>query len=149
MLTFDRNMIFRINEEDKKNVLIFLAEKLGKKGYVKHSYINAILKRESKYPTGIQAGKLGVAIPHTDAEHVIKNGIAVGILEKPVQFQRIDNPDVAINVNFIIMLALKQAHGQIDVLQNITNFIVQEKVIQNILNDNNLDHVYNIISKNL
>lgn len=38
---------------------------LMERGYVKESFLDAILEREKKYPTGLEMPKIVIAIPHT------------------------------------------------------------------------------------
>jgi len=47
--------------EDWRTVLRQMAEYLLEKGYVKESYIDALIKREENYPTGIKI-PLGVNV---------------------------------------------------------------------------------------
>ena len=48
-------------------------------GMVRPTFAAALARRESNYPTGLPVSG-GVAIPHTDAEHVITDTIAVATL---------------------------------------------------------------------
>ena len=41
-------------------------------GFVKDTYIDAVVAREKVYPTGLQLADMGVAMPHTDPPHVYK-----------------------------------------------------------------------------
>lgn len=46
---------------------LFIAE-----GYCRDTYVDALKEREKDFPTGINMGTIGIAIPHTDKQHVIK-----------------------------------------------------------------------------
>lgn len=39
---------------------------LVSEGYCKSSYVQALTEREKDFPTGINMGNIGIAIPHTD-----------------------------------------------------------------------------------
>ena len=76
-----------------------LAAKLEELGYVKPSYADAVAKREAAMPTGLPLGQaVNVAIPHTDPEHVVRPGVALGVLSAPVDFANMEEPDEAVPV---------------------------------------------------
>lgn len=57
------------------------------KGYVKSTYIDAVLEREKTLPTGLDIGEMCVAIPHTDSKHVNESNVALAVLKNPVEFR--------------------------------------------------------------
>jgi PTS system galactitol-specific IIA component len=49
----------------------------------------------------------GIAIPHTDVEHVLRGAIAIGLLEEPVQFREMGGSSAdRVNVRMICVLAI-------------------------------------------
>lgn len=104
-------------------------------GFGKPSYLNAVLEREAKYPTGLllETDGLNVAIPHADAEHVATPAIAVATLSEPVDFQRMDKPDGAIPVRLIFMLALTEPKAQLQTLSILANAFQSPALISEIL----------------
>lgn len=115
---FDESLVV-LNLEAKNNVeaLTKLASVLQEKGVAKDSFTPAILKREKEYPTGLMCEELAVAIPHTDAEHVNKQAIAIAILKEPVQFVQMGTESDMVDVKVMFMLAIKEPHKQMDFLQ--------------------------------
>ena len=77
----------------REEALAELAKMLMANNYVHASFAQAVLHRENEFPTGLPTNPVGVAIPHTDIEHVISPAIAVSILANPVQFNEMGNPD--------------------------------------------------------
>jgi PTS system galactitol-specific IIA component len=100
----------------------FLSRSLYQAGYVKDTFEEAVLKREEEYPTGLPTVGYGVAIPHTDAEHVLKPTIAVGVLKKPVVFKEMGYPDSTVNVSLVCVLALEKS-GYVDLLSKFVEAI--------------------------
>ena len=49
--------------------------KLKELGFVSEKFADAIAKRESIYPTGLQTKIYGIALPHVESEYVKKSGI--------------------------------------------------------------------------
>ena len=85
-----------------------LGGKLVKQGYCKESYVQALKDREAEFPTGINTGEKGVAIPHTDVSHVNKKGIAIATLKQPVEFVEMGTDDEYVNAQVVFMLAVDE-----------------------------------------
>lgn len=75
-------VIMNLKAESSEEVLDLIANRLVETGCVKESYVEAVKKRETVFPTGLPVEEMGIALPHTDSVHVNKQAIAVGILEK-------------------------------------------------------------------
>ena len=119
-----------VEAQDSEAVIRLLAGKLETLGYVKNSYADAVVKREATMPTGLPLGyALNVAIPHTDPEHVFKPGIALAVLQKPVDFANMEDPDEAVPVGFVFLLAINDKDKQIDMLQEIMDTIQSEAAL--------------------
>lgn len=145
---FHEGMIMRISTQgkSKQEVLTELADHLQAAGYVKESYADGILKREEIYPTGLTTGQINVAVPHTDCAHVNQDAIAVGLLDDPVIFQAMDDPGRDVPVSIIIMLALKEAHGQIDMLQKVIALVKQQNDLKRMLTSVDTKDAYQVIA---
>ena len=129
--------IFVINVKNissKEEALTYLSDKLIEKGIVKESYKEAILNREKVFPTGLQFEKYGIAIPHTYVEHVNKEQIAVMTLENPVSFYQMGTNDVEVSVKVIFMLALKEAHSQLTILQQLIEILQDKEIMEKLMN---------------
>ena len=130
-LAIEENLILLDIVEDKKeNLLGRMAGLLEKGGYVKFSYRDAVISREKIFATGLPTVFGGVAIPHTDVEHVQKSAIAIARLKKPVEFIVMGDNNKTIDVKFVFMLALKEAHAQIDILQNLMGIFQDEVALK-------------------
>lgn len=150
-LHFNESLILKFDgQQTKTDLLKTLANKLLQEGYVKDSFQAAILERESVTPTGLFTGNINVAIPHTETQHVNEDAIVVAILENPVQFAQMDDPTKIIDVRIVIMLALSQPHGHIEMLQKVINLIQNQNVLQDILeHSNQMDYVKSNLTKYL
>lgn len=126
-------IIMNLDAKKKEDVLIKAFNILLNHGYVKESFIDAIIKREEDFPTGIQTSSIGVAIPHTDVQHVNKAGIAIVTLNKPVVFQEMGT-DSDIEVSIIFMLAIKEPELQLAMLQNLVDIFQDESALNRICN---------------
>lgn len=115
-----------LNCDSSDEVLKDLSSLLLENGVVKESFVDAILDREKVYPTGLPTKAFNIAIPHTISSHVVEPAISVAILDKPVQFHQMGSPEILLDVELIIMLAIKDSHQQISLLKKIMNLIQDE-----------------------
>lgn len=105
-----------LDVNDNEEVINELGTMLLKKGYVKDTYINAVIQRERILPTGLDLGELGVAIPHTDSQHVNQANIAIGLLKNPIEFSCMVDPTKKIKVQLVFLLAIKNPEKQVELL---------------------------------
>ncbi len=131
---------------NSNEVLEYLATKLYEKNLVIEEYIESVLEREGEYPTGLPA-KINVAIPHTDNKFVKETAIAVGILDSPVEFNSMENPNKKLKVNLVIMLAIKDSNKQINLLQSVISLIQNDSDVKNIIESSDKANTKNILSK--
>jgi len=123
-----------------------LATFLHDKGLVKESYINAIMEREKVFSTGLPTGSIGVAIPHTDVEHVNEAAVAIGILKDPVPFTVMASDDDKVDVKIMFMLAVKEPHAQIELLQTLMGVLADPALLQSISEATSNREVYDAIT---
>jgi PTS system galactitol-specific IIA component len=103
----------------REHAIRMLATALYDGGYVKESYIAAVLEREKEYPTGLPTTPIGVAIPHTDSEHVYGSALAVGILSEAIAFQEMGSVDSEVSVHIISMMAIADPKSVMPVLRTL------------------------------
>lgn len=142
-------LIYRsLNFDNSTEVLSYLADKLKEEGFVKEGYKEGILSREEEYPTGLPA-EIKIAIPHCDHTLVNNAAIAIGILDKSIDFKAMDDPSKSLDVEIVIMLALDEPHGHIEMLQKIIKLIQSSEDLKNILNSKDDEETSKIIKKYL
>jgi PTS system galactitol-specific IIA component len=139
-------IVLGVEVQDSEAVIRLLAGKLETLGYVKNSYADAVVKREATMPTGLPLGyALNVAIPHTDPEHVFKPGIALAVLQKPVDFANMEDPDEAVPVGFVFLLAINEKDKQIDMLQEIMDTIQSEAALASLGSARTIEDVASVL----
>ncbi|MGM0321370.1 hypothetical protein IGI82_002509 [Enterococcus sp. AZ067] len=126
-LQLNEKLVFRnIKAGSDKEVLAFLANELYQRGYVKEDYIEAIQLRESEYPTGLPSTQPGVAIPHANFDLVNQTTLAIATLETAVGFRNMEDNQVILPTKIVIMMAIGEPHGQVEMLQKIVSIIQDE-----------------------
>lgn len=134
-----------LEAESSKEVFEKLGGKLVETGYCKESYVNALITREKSFPTGINMGEIGIAMPHTDREHVNKSGVAIARLKNPVKFLQMGTLDVEVQARIIFMLAVEDPDAHLVFLQRIIILLQDENVLHKILEAKSKEEIIEII----
>ena len=132
-----------------EEVITFLSGQLLTRGYVKEDFLPAVLKREKTFPTGIYLGTINVALPHTDAEHVLKPALAIVTLKSPVRFGKMDNPEEKISVHIVFLLAIVDPNAYVKFLSKLTSFFGNPGFTESIYSSQTLEEVSVIMNKAL
>lgn len=107
----------------RDELLALMAGRLQTSGRTKESFLQGLMDREKNYPTGLPVNG-GVAIPHTDAEHVLRDAVSIATLTTPVGFREMaGTDDREIPVDVVFMLALGASGDHLEVLQKIIQCI--------------------------
>lgn len=69
----------------------------------------------------------GVAIPHTDANHVKNSAVAIGILAQPIPFG-VMGGEGKMDVEIVFLVAIKDCESQVSMLQSLAE-LVQNKIV--------------------
>jgi PTS system galactitol-specific IIA component len=105
---------------------------LRQKGYVTESFLDALLKREREYPTGLPTSGIKVALPHTDMEHALRSGILVLNLKKTVIFKEMGNNVRDIPAELVFVIVVNDAAKQVDILKNMVGMFADEQLLSRI-----------------
>ncbi|AEM77697.1 PTS sugar transporter subunit IIA [Thermoanaerobacter wiegelii] len=138
-------IVTKLEAKSKEEVFEILYRKLLENGYVKESFLEGIINREKTFPTGLLLNGNNVAIPHTDAEHVLKPAIAVATLCRPVVFKNMANPEEDVQVNIVFMIALNESHSQVEMLQQLVELIQNKNFLKSILNAKGGEEIIDLI----
>ena len=129
----DLDLIFMDVEAEKdSDIISLLGNKMLEKGYVKDTYVGAVIEREGSLPTGLDIGELCVAIPHTQSEHVNSSVFAVGIPKKSVKFKSMIDPSTTIDAQIVFLLAISNPDGQVELLQNLMSVFQNKELLESI-----------------
>ena len=127
---FDEIFVRTLSVDTCSDVIRELSGTLYDSGAVTNQFKNAVLDREAIFPTGIPT-KIPAALPHTDAEHCLKNALAVGILEKPVPFGLMGGEaDETVDVEIVFMLSLPNPKSQVAVIQKMLEILRDDKTME-------------------
>lgn len=131
--------------KDSKELLEDISEKLILKGYVKETFKEAIIKREEIYPTGIKTQNFCLAIPHTDAEHILKPGIAFVRLKDSCKFKEMcTNEELDVNMAFVLLV--NQKEKQVELLTRLMDLFVKNEILEKIYKENDDKLIVDILN---
>ncbi len=117
-------------ETDQALFFAHQAAKLQNLGYVADSFGQALVEREAEFPTGLALEHVTVAIPHTYVEHVKRPFIAFYRLAEPViPFIQMGTDDVLVYPRYIMILGIKEAKAQVDLLAELMALLSQEDLV--------------------
>ena len=143
---FDEQVVLlQVDARDAEDAIRTGANALQEKGLVKDTYCENVLKRESKYPTGLMTGDICVAIPHTDTVHVNRSQVAVLQLKHPVIFKAMDDIHQDVPARLIFMLAMKEPHEQVDMLTKLMGMFGQQDLLQKFTECRTSEEVLSIV----
>jgi galactitol PTS system EIIA component len=147
MSILDDKLIFTsLQFSSAEDVIRYIGEEMHKNGYVKDSYIEAVIAREKVYPTGLPGCELSIAIPHTDREHVNKTVIAVGIMENPVEFAMMGNPEEVLKCEIVMCLAISDSKNQIDLLKKLMGVIQDGELLGKIRHSEDKNQIITLLN---
>ena len=93
------------------------------------SYLERVLKREDQITTVIGNG---VAVPHARSTHASRLGLAIGILDEPMQFS--DDPeDEPVQVLFLIAIPSFAPVSHMSLLQHLASFVRYPKMVAKLI----------------
>lgn len=142
VLELKKDHIFTgLDFQTKEEVLRFLANNLLEKGYVKEAYLEAIVNREHDYPTGIPSAGVNIAIPHADHDLVKETTISIGVLKKPVTFYSMEDSETPLPIQIVIMLAIGEPKGQIEMLQKIVAIIQDKELTKKVVKSESIEEI--------
>ena len=148
-MVFDKKIaIFNGHAENCEDALRILSEKFVEAGVVEDNFLEGLLKREEVFPTGLPLDEreFGVAIPHTDPEYVKSTQLGFMTLDEPVNFRFMADPSVEIPVRIIFMMAIKEAHGQVEMLSKLMGIFWDSATVDRFMAVGNIDDFMTIVS---
>ena len=143
---FKKELVFYdLSVADKGEFFTILSQKACSLGKVTDEFEVNVKKREDNFPTGIQLEDIAVAIPHTDAEYVKEEFIAVAVFKEPVKFSSMEDASAILDVRAAFMLGLNQPHSQLEVLTELMGIFQNKETMAKIINSSSKEELENII----
>jgi PTS system galactitol-specific IIA component len=125
-------VIAPMQAERAEDAITQLGTRLRAGGFVKDSWTQATIEREKTFSTGLPTAEIGVAIPHADVEHVLRQAIAVGVLAEPLAFGEMGSPDSTVPVRIVCALAVARSELLVTLLRQLVEMFQSPLVLRQI-----------------
>lgn len=133
---FNKEAFFKLNAQTSHEAIKRIGLEMKNKGFIDDEVITMVLEREKMSSTDI--GHL-VAIPHTILEGTYKSIIGVGILEKPIMWNKEE-------VQLIFMVCFNKSESyNFPVFKYLYNFIEDEDEVRRVLKFFDFDKLMEIL----
>lgn len=129
--------------QNRKELFEEVAQELELLGYVKDSYLEALIKRERNFPTGLKTNYCNIAIPHTEANHVKKPFIYLVQLQDKLNFQNMGNSNEKLSVKLIFFLGITDPKNQTVLLSSLMELFQTKDFSQAILEERDVNKLEN------
>lgn len=107
--------------------------------------LNALIEREDKLSTAVFPY---VAVPHAVCKSVTKTSVAIGVSQKPVEFDSAESDNlktVPVNIIFEILFEENDTQSRLDILRDILSLVSHENFLKEVLAAKTPQQVYDII----
>lgn len=135
-----------INYSSKEDFFKYAHSNLYNLGYVTEEFNEKILQREVDFPTAINMGNYGVAIPHTDSKYVRKEFISVYTFKQPLILKAMENKKEDVYVRVAFILGFSESHNSLGTLKELMNLIRNESSLEAMINVSSSREVLDIIN---
>jgi len=145
-----RELILRqVKAKDAEEAIRKVGKVFFEAGYVKDSYIEAVVAREKKFPTGLQLENIAIAMPHTDPQHVNKAAVCIAQLEKPVTFVHMGEEDIYVEAEMLFMMAIEDPDQQVELLSKVLNVFQTADIVKAFKNADSEDTLFALAQKHI
>lgn len=137
----DRNTILtNLNANAKDDVIDALARRLREHGYIASvdAFVDAVHEREKEGATGIGNH---VAIPHGRSETVNKNGVAIAVLDREIEWESLDDTGAKVVVLFTVGASGDGANEHLRLLSLFARKMAKQEIIDALLKAGTIDEV--------
>jgi PTS system galactitol-specific IIA component len=147
--TYEHLILPNLKARDRTEVITSMGAMLHTRGHVRDTFIDAVLEREEEFATGLPTPEIHVAIPHADIEHVIQPAIAIAVLDEPVEFGEMGNPDNTVDVQLVCMLAVTESETLVSLLKSLVGIFQDPQLLHLICEQKSASKIAAIFNERL
>lgn len=140
-----KNIYLDLEFKNKIELFKYMSDIFLKKGYVNENYLNALIEREKKYPTGLSFPTFNIAIPHTSPEFINKQNIIIIRLKTPILFRDMGLDENDLEVKMIFMLLINKGEEQVTILMNLMHLLEKGNIYKDMIDASDEEEMYKLI----
>ncbi|MDY4041725.1 MAG: PTS sugar transporter subunit IIA [Collinsella sp.] len=149
-LIIHRELMFpNLDADDAEGAIRKLGGALLQSGCIESGYIECVIERERSFPTGIEFPSGPIALPHGDAALVRSSAISVGRCSSPILFQAMGDKNNTLQVGIIIMLAVGNPDGHLEVLSRLMDALSDDSFCRAVRDAAGGDEMADVFSRYL
>ncbi len=95
-------------------------------------HVEAAVRREADHPTGLPA-EVPFALVHTDEPGALEFAAAMGIFDRPVEFQRMDDARQMLPLRLVIFLSVPRRELQAEILSELIGSLAKREIAEALL----------------
>ena len=143
----DEDLIFKdLPAKNNFDAIKLMGKVLIKKGIVKKGFIDAVIKREEEFPTGLNT-PIPIALPHTGYNFSIKEGFSIAILKQPVEFKDMGDSQRILKVKIVFIPVLLPNGRYNTIFYKLLEKIIDIKIARKLILSKNSKEAKKIIIK--
>lgn len=123
-------IMYGVDAKDAEDAIRQVGQLFLKEGYVKDTYIDAVVEREKVFATGLALDGICIAMPHTDIVHVNKPGVTVAKLVHPVEFEHMGEPGRIVEAEMLFMMAITNPEDQIGTITKVLGVFQNKEALK-------------------
>jgi len=147
MIINAENIILDLEGNHYSEVLKIMTDLMVENGTVEASYYHSVIEREKEFPTGLPTEGIKVAIPHADSSAVLKTGVVVGIMKRPVIFQNMTDYEENVPVEIIFLIANQNREKQPQFLKAFMQIFSNPVLLKKIKNAESKENIVELMNK--
>ena len=133
-----------VDARDSEDAIRQVGRLFEKYGFVKDTYIDAVVAREKVFATGLEFPGISIAMPHTDIVHVNKPGVTVAKLAHPVEFEHMGEPGRKVQAEMLFMMAIVNPEDQIGTIMKVLGVFQNQEAMEAFKKAETEDEVYEV-----
>ncbi|WP_313631553.1 PTS sugar transporter subunit IIA [Enterococcus devriesei] len=146
---FDQELIsLELKGENEVEVFQQVAKHLTELDFVNEGYLNGIITREEKFPTGLITQHVNIALPHSDPEYVEKPFVYIARLKDEVKVKQMGDSQ-EMKVKNLFFLGIKDPKGQVGLLQAFMELFMKEEFVTEFINEKDINKIYQLFTNNI
>ena len=136
-----------IDAKDSEDAIRQVGKLFEENGYVKDTYVDAVVAREKVFATGLELEGISIATPHTDIIHVNRPGVTVAKLAHPVEFEHMGEPGRKVQAEMLFMMAITNPEDQIGTIMRVLGVFQNKEALEAFKAAETEDEVYDAAAK--
>jgi len=150
MIVLNENLIdLQETGSDNIGTLNHCVDLMVNEGVVEKSYRMQVIEREKECPTALQFADIAVALAHGDPIGVSQSAIVLARCVNHPGFGLMDDPETFIPVDAVILLAVNDPIGHIQVLARLIDALSRKEVCDYIKTSDDKTAICELLTKEL